>query len=87
MAKFDQRWSVRLHETLSSLYIDSLVGHEMDVRNLSFEADSFEVAIDKGASYYNPMPNISISHPFGRNNGRHDDSQRGCLGECKIIFM
>ena len=35
-----------LHE--ASLCIDSLSGHEMDVRNLSFQADSFDVAIDKG---------------------------------------
>ena len=34
---------------LSSLYIDLLSGHEMDVRNLSFEAESFDIAIDKGA--------------------------------------
>ena len=33
---------------LSSHYIDLLSGHEMDVRNLSFQADSFDVAIDKG---------------------------------------
>ena len=24
-------------------------GHEMDIRDLKFEADSFDVAIDKGA--------------------------------------
>lgn len=34
-----------LHE--ASL-LNSLSGHEMDVRNLSFQADSFDVAIDKG---------------------------------------
>ena len=51
MAKFDQRWSVRCHFLLhdASLYIEySLSGHEMDIRNLSFQADSFDVAIDKG---------------------------------------
>ena len=33
----------------ASLYIEySLSGHEMDIRNLSFQADSFDVAIDKG---------------------------------------
>ena len=50
MAKFDQTWSVRSHFSfLSSLCIDLLSGHEMDVRNLSFESESFDIAIDKGA--------------------------------------
>ena len=49
MAKFDQRWSVRCHFFKKHHSIlNSLSGHEMDVRNLSFQADSFDVAIDKG---------------------------------------
>ena len=49
MAKFDQRWSVRCHFFIKHHSIlNSLSGHEMDVRNLSFQADSFDVAIDKG---------------------------------------
>ena len=54
----------------------------MDVRNLSFQPESFDVAIDKGASYLNPMLNTLIV-TFGRNNGCHDDSQGGCLGKSK----
>lgn len=50
MAKFDQRWSVRCHFFMNHHHSisNSLSGHEMDVRNLSFQADSFDVAIDKG---------------------------------------
>lgn len=50
-----------LHDTfVFILYIESLLGHEMDVRNLSFQAESFDVAIDKGVSYLNHKLNISI---------------------------
>lgn len=42
------------------LYIEALLGHEMDVRNLSFQAESFDIAIDKGVSYLNHKLNISI---------------------------
>ena len=52
IAKFDQRWSVRSHFFMEHHSIisklNSLSGHEMDVRNLTFQADSFDVAIDKG---------------------------------------
>ena len=83
IAKVDQRWSVCPFVTLLSSLGTSLSGLEMDVRNLSFQADSFDVAIDKGASCFNPIPDISIV-TFGRNNGCHDDSQRGRLGMSKI---
>ena len=49
MAKFDQRCSVRCHFFMKiHPILNSLSGREMDVRNLSFQADSFDVAIDKG---------------------------------------
>ena len=57
----------------------------MDVRNLSFQADSFDVAIDKGVLCFNPILDASTMI-FGRNNGRHDDSQGGYLGRSKIIL-
>ena len=72
---------ILLHE---AFIFHSLSGHEMDVRNLSFQAESFDVTIDKGAPYHNPMLNIFVT--FGRNNGCHDDSKGRCLGKSKIFL-
>lgn len=56
------------------------LGHEMDVRDMSFESGSFDVAIDKGTrrcpDCFAPTPtNVQF-----RDYGRHDDSQGRRLG-------
>ena len=50
--QYDQRWSVRSHAMNAASGLCSLcdlrTGHEMDVRNLKFDAGTFDIAIDKG---------------------------------------
>jgi hypothetical protein len=53
----------------------------MDIRDLAFEDESFDIAIDKGKY-------IKASHPAEfldlfisiRYHGRHDDDQGRCVG-------
>ncbi len=58
----------------------------MDIRNLTFDADAFDIAIDKGKHFRVSEQIVGLS-AFGltctysdRYDGCHDDSQGRCLG-------
>ena len=58
-------------------------GLVMDIRGLTFDDDTFDIAIDKGKPFLSELQ----TKPFGliyayldRYDGRHDDSQGRCLG-------
>lgn len=54
-----------------------IIGQEMDVRSLNFEAGTFDVAIDKGWVFNLLMLLFThwIEYIVYRNDGRHDDIQ------------
>ena len=53
----------------------------MDIRELKFDTDSFDVAIDKGVFRACCARYSTYSWALHRNDGRHDDSQGRCLGK------
>ena len=57
------------------------IGHEMDIRELKFDTDSFDVAIDKGMFRACCGRFTTYSWTYDRNDGRYDDSQGRCLGK------
>lgn len=53
-----------------------LTGHEMDVRDLQFDDESFDVAIDKGLSLRGHVRLYNRLRFVCRYHGRYDDIKR-----------
>ena len=80
------RWNVcgtfRASSTIAITFLTYVrIGHEMDIRELKFDTDSFDVAIDKGMFRACCGRFTTYSWTYDRNDGRHDDSQGRCLGK------
>ena len=60
-------------------------GHTMDVRDLSFEAETFDVAIDKGSSFLRSISVYTYDHYPNRHYGRDVDVQRRRLGVYLVL--
>jgi hypothetical protein len=54
----------------------------MDVRDLQFDDESFDIAIDKGLKF-GSCQQFTENHHL-RYHGRNDDIQGGCLGTYHI---
>ena len=87
-SKLRPRWNVCLIGSTQMFRVSctdkrSTQGHEMDIRDLKFETDSFDVAIDKGTFHTCSIRRHTHlhMHPITRYDGRHDDSQSRRLGE------
>lgn len=52
-----------------------------DVRELPFDAGTFDVVFDKGENIHPPPLLYVFDNPFPRDNGRTNDNKRRCLGD------
>ncbi|KAG6813854.1 hypothetical protein H0H92_006261 [Tricholoma furcatifolium] len=88
----DLRWSVGVIEYLDGLHSKLMfTGHEMDVRDLKFEDNSFDFAIDKGTMdammttkgdvWVCAMPVIYYTAKFTHNQDPPEQVIRDCTKE------